>query len=47
MQVGGHHTSSTFYPASNINFKKPHFECALFMIQDLIKTTKNPFLVPL
>lgn len=47
MQVGGHHTSSTFYPASNINFQKPHFKCALTMIQDLIKTTKNSILVPL
>lgn len=47
MQVGGCHTSGTFYPASSINFQKTHFVCVLSMIQDLIKTTKNPFLVPL
>lgn len=47
MQVGGCHISSIFYAASNINFQKSHFEYALFMIQDLTKTTKNLFLVPL
>lgn len=47
MQVGGCHTSSTFYPARNINFQKYHFEYVLFMFRDLTKTTKNLFLVPL
>lgn len=44
MQVGGCYTPSTFYPASNINFQRTHFGYAVFMIQNLTKTTKNLFL---
>lgn len=42
MQVDGHQTSNTFYPASNINFQKTNFRCAYLWFKNSSKLLKIP-----